>query len=146
MAPYNAMTRALAIGKMVAGPRQMERAMADRIDIKRVYETPSPEDGTRVLVDRLWPRGLAKSEARIDFWLKEAGPSTALRKWYGHAPERFAEFRRRYEAELDAGPDAIATLLRLAEEGHITLVFAAREAALSNAAVLKEYLARRLKV
>lgn len=112
------------------------------VALKRVYETPEPGDGTRVLVERLWPRGLSKQRAQVDVWLKEVAPSHELRKWYGHDPAKFAEFRRRYEAELATEPAraALARLRELAAQGHITLVFAAHEAALSNAAVLRDLL------
>jgi uncharacterized protein YeaO (DUF488 family) len=112
------------------------------VRIKRAYEEPAPEDGARVLVDRLWPRGLAKERARIDLWLKDVAPSAELRRWYGHDPERFAEFRSRYIAELAHEPAraALATLRDLARRGPVTLVFAARDGARSNAAVLREVL------
>lgn len=110
--------------------------------IKRAYEEPAPEDGTRVLVDRLWPRGLARERARIDVWLKDVAPSAELRRWYGHAPERFAEFRSRYIAELEHEPArmALATLRDLARRGPVTLVFAAKDVERSNAAVLRDLL------
>lgn len=110
--------------------------------LKRVYEAPEPSDGTRVLVERLWPRGLSKEKAHVDQWLKDVAPSHELRKWYGHDPERFAEFRRRYEAELAEEParSALAELRELAAREHVTLVFAAHEAALSNAVVLRDLL------
>ena len=110
--------------------------------IKRAYEEPAPEDGTRVLVDRLWPRGLARERARIDVWLKDVAPSAELRRWYGHDPERFAEFRSRYKAELAREParTALATLRELTRRGPVTLVFAAKDGDHSNASVLREAL------
>lgn len=107
---------------------------------KRAYEEPEPHDGYRVLVDRLWPRGLSKEQLRVDAWLKELAPSTELRRWFGHEPARWEEFRRRYLEEL-AAPERQALLADLAERsrsGNVTLVFAAREERYSNAAVIKE--------
>lgn len=114
------------------------------IALKRAYETPEPGDGLRVLVERLWPRGLSKERAHIDVWLKDIAPSHELRKWYGHDPARFAEFRRRYGAELDVEPahSALAHLRELAAREHVTLVFAAHDPELSNAAVLRDILHR----
>jgi uncharacterized protein YeaO (DUF488 family) len=110
----------------------------------RAYEPVEPGDGLRVLVERLWPRGLSKACAHIDLWLKDVAPSTDLRKWYDHEPARFAEFRRRYEAELAAEParSALARLRELVERQHVTLVFAAHDPQLSNAAVLRDLLRR----
>jgi uncharacterized protein YeaO (DUF488 family) len=110
------------------------------IRIKRVYDPPSPEDGIRVLVDRLWPRGLSKRAARFDRWEREVAPSTELRRWYGHDPARYAEFRRRYLAELKGRPELLQRLREDARRGPLTLLFAAREGERSNAAVLKECL------
>ncbi len=108
--------------------------------LKRIYDAPEPRDGTRILVDRLWPRGVARATARIDHWMPAAAPSPALRTWYGHAVPKWEEFKRRYFLELDAAPDAIRELLDLAAQGTVTLLFAARDTAHSNAAALKEYL------
>jgi uncharacterized protein YeaO (DUF488 family) len=112
------------------------------VALKRVYEEPSASDGTRVLVDRLWSRGLSKERARVDAWLKEIAPSNELRQWFKHDAEKFAEFRRRYEAELKsaAGQEALAKLHDLAKQGAVTLVFAARDSEHSNAAVLYDLL------
>lgn len=109
------------------------------IRLKRVYETPSPDDGPRVLVERLWPRGMSKSKAQIDLWLREVAPSTELRRWFGHDPDKWPEFRRRYHEELRVGPERLAPLLELLEEGSVTLVFASREERFNNAVALKEY-------
>lgn len=111
---------------------------------KRVYEEPDPADGVRVLVDRLWPRGLSKEHARVDVWLKDVAPSRELRTWFGHDPEKFAEFRRRYEAELAVEPakSALAELREMARTQHVTLVFAAHDTEHCNAVVLRELLAR----
>lgn len=114
-----------------------------RVQLKRAYERPSPRDGTRVLVDRLWPRGVRKAEAHIDLWLKDVAPSTALRQWFGHDPARWSEFRRRYRAEMKRHPDALARLRVLARQGRITLVFGARDARRNQAVVLKDLLAGR---
>ena len=115
---------------------------AQSLALKRAYEPVEPGDGLRVLVERLWPRGLSKARAHIDLWLKDVAPSTELRKWYGHEPARFAEFRRRYEAELAAEParSALARLREMVERERVTLVFAAHDPELSNAAVLRDLL------
>src|SRR5674476_1690666 len=97
------------------------------INLKRVYEGASPSDGFRVLVDRLWPRGISKEEAHIDEWLRDIAPTTELRKWFGHDPEKWPEFRRRYRAELDANPEALKPLLEAAREGDVTLLYSARD-------------------
>ena len=112
------------------------------VRVRRIYDDPSPEDGRRVLVDRIWPRGLAKARAGIDEWAKEVAPSTELRRWYGHEPARFKEFRRRYRAEL-AEPQrqaALRQLQELARSGPLTLVTATRDIDHSQAAVLVEHL------
>ena len=116
--------------------------MAPQPRLRRVYETPSPEDGTRVLVDRVWPRGLTKDAAHLDERLKDAAPSTPLRRWYGHRPERFAEFRRRYLAELADPPSdaAVERLRNLTRTGPVTLLTATRDIDHSQAAVLAELL------
>jgi uncharacterized protein YeaO (DUF488 family) len=114
------------------------------VRVRRVYEAPLPSDGTRVLVDRLWPRGLAREAARIDEWLKTVAPSDALRRWYGHDPARFAEFRRRYTGEL-AEPEraaALRHLRELARSGPLTLLSATRDLDHSQAADLAERLTR----
>ena len=107
--------------------------------IKRVYEPASPEDGERILVDRLWPRGLKKADAAIDRWMKEVAPSAALRTWFGHEPERFAEFRRRYAAEM-AGNPALAELRKLGRGRVVTLLYGARDPEQNQAAVLLDLL------
>lgn len=115
--------------------------MSRRIKVKRVYDPPAPEDGLRILVDRLWPRGLSKEAARIDCWLKDAAPSAELRRWFGHDPARWDEFRRRYAAELRANPEALESLrAMLRGRGAATLLFAARDAERNNAVALKEML------
>ncbi|WP_243312936.1 DUF488 domain-containing protein [Fundidesulfovibrio agrisoli] len=112
--------------------------------IKRVYDEPSPEDGKRYLVDRLWPRGIAKEALRLDGWLKDLAPSNALRTWLHQDPARWGEFAPRYEREL-AAPDAAALAARIAaeaREGAVTLLYAARDRERNHALVLKEYLER----
>jgi uncharacterized protein YeaO (DUF488 family) len=115
------------------------------IALKRAYDEPAESDGTRVLVERLWPRGLSKERAHIDLWLKEIAPSTELRRWYGHEPDKFEEFRRRYESELAGEParTAVNKLRDMAEHGKVTLVFATHDVEHSNAAVLRDYLMHR---
>ena len=110
------------------------------IAIKRVYAAPERTDGTRVLIDRIWPRGLTKEKAALDLWLKDVAPSTDLRKWFGHDPARWDAFRRRYRDELDAMPDAVARLRDLAKQGKLTLLYGAHDEAHNNAVVLAAYL------
>jgi uncharacterized protein YeaO (DUF488 family) len=108
--------------------------------LKRVYTEATPSDGTRILVDRLWPRGLTKERARVDLWLRDLAPSADLRTWYGHDPTRFARFRERYRLELFRQRDALSTLAIEGERRTITLLHAAADSRRSNAAVLKELL------
>ena len=116
--------------------------MRASVRYRRIYDEPSPDDGTRVLVDRVWPRGLRRDEARLDEWLRDVAPSTELRRWYGHDPARFAEFRRRYLAELrePERAEAARKLRELAAAGPLTLLTATRDATRSQAAVLTEWL------
>jgi len=111
-----------------------------RVRVGRVYDEPTSQDGTRVLVDRVWPRGLRKDEARIDEWCKEAAPSTELRKWYAHDPDRFAEFTRRYLVEIEDAERAaaLAHLRHLATQGPLTLLTATKQVEISQAAVLAD--------
>ncbi|HSC49010.1 MAG TPA: DUF488 family protein [Gaiellaceae bacterium] len=109
---------------------------------KRIYEPASSEDGYRVLIDRLWPRGVMKEQARIDEWARDLAPSDELRRWFAHRPERFERFRARYVEELRAHADHLAELRRRARGGKVTVVFAARDAGHSNAAVLAPLLRR----
>ncbi len=116
--------------------------MASKVDVRvaRVYEQPGPQDGARVLVDRIWPRGMTKEAAHLDEWCKDVAPSTELRKWYGHDPERFAEFDRRYRAELEE-PErskALQHLRELATERTVTLLTATKRADISEAVVIAE--------
>ncbi|HWV18716.1 MAG TPA: DUF488 family protein [Rhodocyclaceae bacterium] len=114
--------------------------MDTKICLKRAYVAPAPGDGFRVLVDRLWPRGVAKEGAQINLWLKEIAPSTELRTWFGHDPKRWSEFRRRYFAELDQSPEAVALLAKHVQLGVVTLVYGARDAEHNHALALAEYL------
>jgi uncharacterized protein YeaO (DUF488 family) len=110
------------------------------IRIKRAYEAPSSRDGARVLVDRLWPRGLRKSNAAIDRWLKEVAPSNELRRWFGHDPERWDEFRRRYRAELRKRSQLVQELRAMARERPLTLIYSAHDEQHNQASVLREIL------
>ena len=110
------------------------------IKLKRVYEKPDRADGERILVDRLWPRGVNKQEAKIDLWMKEIAPSTELRKWFGHDPAKWKDFQNRYRTELSHNLDLIEELKRKASEGAVTLVYAARDLEHNDAVVLKEFL------
>jgi uncharacterized protein YeaO (DUF488 family) len=119
---------------------------APRITAKRAYDPPARGDGVRILADRLWPRGLSKADARVDEWRKDLAPTTELRRFYGHRPERFREFSRRYRAELRQRDhaDAIEEVLRIARRRSVTLLTATRDLEHSGAAVLAAYLRRRL--
>lgn len=110
------------------------------IRIRRVYEPLAADDGTRVLVDRLWPRGVAKAKLPDTQWMKDIAPSTALRESFAHQPGRWAEFRKHYFKELDANPDAVDALRKLARHGRLTLLYAARDEAHNNALALRDYL------
>ena len=113
------------------------------IKLKRAYDPPDPADGSRILVDRLWPRGLSKARARIDFWAKELAPSTALRQWYGHDPEKWPEFQQRYFAELAASRSGIEELRPFLETGPVSLIYSSTELHRNNAVALKVYLEER---
>lgn len=113
------------------------------IRTKRVYEDPAPDDGSRVLVDRLWPRGVSKEEAELDDWLREIAPSDDLRRWFDHDPERWDEFVRRYAEELREKEDLLDDLVAGAEEGRVTLLYAARDTEHNNAIALKQILEAR---
>ena len=120
-----------------------KETLSQPVRLKRAYESPSAEDGTRVLIDRLWPRGLKKADAAIDHWMKELAPSTELRKWFGHDPVRWDEFRRRYSAELGEHEEALFRLRDMAHKGVVTLVYAAHDEAHNDAVVLREILLAR---
>lgn len=115
------------------------------IQVKRVYEPYSAADGARFLVERLWPRGVAKASLKVDAWLKDVAPSSELREWFNHDPERWTEFKRRYRSELLAKPDAWAPILAKARRGRVTLLYSARDTEHNNAIVLRDFLNARLK-
>ncbi len=108
-----------------------------------MYETPTTEDGVRILVERLWPRGLTKEGAKIDIWLKDIAPSTELRKWYNHIPERWPEFQKRYQLELEENYHVVRGLKKKLDTTDVTLIFAAKDAARNSAVVLKNHLEKR---
>jgi uncharacterized protein YeaO (DUF488 family) len=114
-----------------------------RIQLKRAYEPPAPGDGRRILVERLWPRGMKKEALAADAWTKEVAPSTELRQWFGHEVERWEEFRRRYRKELDSNPSAWRPILDAAGRGTVTLLYAAHDTLHNSAVVLRDYLAER---
>lgn len=114
------------------------------IRTKRIYESPDEDDGARVLVDRLWPRGMRKEKAALTLWLKAVAPSAELRKWFGHDPERYREFLRRYRAELDQNEALVTQLEAFTKQGPLTLLYAARDEAHNEAVVLADYLRERL--
>ncbi len=111
---------------------------------KRVYEPAVPGDGHRVLVDRVWPRGVSRARAGLELWLREAGPSHELRRWFGHQPVRWDEFRQCYQAELAQRPEVIEQLLALAADSRLTLIYSARDPAHNQAVVLRDYLLNQL--
>lgn len=113
------------------------------IKLKRAYEAPSEDDGVRILVERLWPRGISKEKAKIDEWLKELAPSPALRKWFGHDPEKWEEFQKRYRMELDQNQELVKDLKRRVRGKTITFVYAARDEEHNSALLLKHYLSKR---
>lgn len=110
------------------------------IQIKRVYEEPEESDGRRILVDRLWPRGLSKEKAKVDLWLKEIAPSTELRRWYGHDSMKWTEFKSRYAAELEANPGPVDEILAEVQRDIVTFLYSSKEEQLNNAVALKEYI------
>lgn len=112
----------------------------ENVRLKRAYDSPAADDGHRVLVDRLWPRGVKKADAAVDHWAKELAPSTKLRKWFGHDPARWEEFRRRYSEEINQRADELDRLRDLALKGPVTLVYAARDEIHNDAVVLREIL------
>src|SRR5512136_1204253 len=116
------------------------------LKIKRVYDQASPGDGRRILVDRLWPRGIKKEDAAIDSWLKDIAPSNELRKWYSHDPAKWTQFKERYWKELDAKPDTVSSLVQQSQKSTITLVFSSKEEKLNNAAALKQYIEHKFKL
>ena len=131
----------IVLEKLVAIAHRYSLRRSMPIAIKRVYEEPSRRDGLRALIDRIWPRGLSKERAAVDLWLRDAAPSTTLRKWYMHDPQKWPEFKRRYFKELDATPKALEPLGKIGRR-RVTLLFGSREERFNNAAALKEYLER----
>jgi len=128
--------------KTAKAKRKPARKARAAIAIKRVYDEPGKADGLRILIDRLWPRGLAKSKLKLDAWVKHLAPSNALRKWYRHDPEKFSEFRKRYVAELRAQRGELGELRKAVKGGTVTLLTATKELELSHATVLRELLLR----
>jgi uncharacterized protein YeaO (DUF488 family) len=118
---------------------------ATMIQLKRVYEPATPEDGTRFLVERLWPRGIKKESLRFDAWLKDVAPSTELRQWFAHDPAKWEDFQRRYFVELDANAEALAPIRKAVRKGPVTLLFSSHDVAHNNALALKRYLTSRRK-
>ncbi|RWB08067.1 MAG: DUF488 domain-containing protein [Mesorhizobium sp.] len=114
--------------------------MAFDLAVKRIYEPPAPDDGQRVLVDRIWPRGVSKQDAALALWLKEIAPSDELRKWFGHEPARWAEFQERYRVELDGNGEAVSELRGLISHGKVTLLYGAHDEVHNNAVALAGYL------
>ena len=114
-----------------------------KIVIKRIYDEPSEDDGVRILVDRLWPRGISKQRAKLARWLRDIAPSNELRKWYGHDPAKWAEFNKRYAAELKGKGDLLDVIREAASSGKVTLLFSSTERKLNNAAALRDHLLRR---
>ena len=114
--------------------------------IKRVYEAPNVTDGRRILVDRVWPRGMTKERLRADLWLKSVAPSMGLRKWFNHDPARWDGFKKRYFAELDQNPEDVTTLIDAVNNGTVTLLFSAKDGERNQAIALKEYLSERLGI
>lgn len=117
-----------------------KKIMADNVKLKRAYEPSAADDGTRILIDRLWPRGVKKIDAAIDEWVKDIAPSTALRKWFGHDPARWQEFRSRYAAEVSKHPALLKRLRTLARQGSITLVYSAHDEDHNDAVALRGFL------
>jgi uncharacterized protein YeaO (DUF488 family) len=115
------------------------------LDLKRVYDQPKRTDGFRILVDRLWPRGMSKDRAKVDLWLKEISPSNELRKWYGHDPAKWAEFKKRYFQEIQGRREEFDLPREKAGEGTVTFLFSSQEEKLNNAAALKEFVEKQLK-
>lgn len=118
------------------------RIKSGGVKVKRIYELRKKTDGTRILVDRLWPRGLSKQRAAIDEWMKDVAPSDALRKWFGHDPAKWSEFRRRYRAELKRKPEQLKRLRALARRGSVTLVYSSHDEKHNNAVALRSVLLR----
>ena len=112
------------------------------IKIKRIYDIPSKNDGFRILVDRLWPRGLTKEKAKVDLWLKEIAPSDQLRKWYAHDPKKWAEFRKKYFKDLDMKEELVNQIIEKMKGADVTLLYSSKEEKINNAVALKEYITK----
>jgi uncharacterized protein YeaO (DUF488 family) len=119
--------------------------MTARIEIKRVYDPPARADGYRILVERLWPRGVTKEALQLDAWIREVAPSTALRKWFGHEPAKWREFQRRYAAELEANPGPWLEILEAGKKRVVTLLFSSRDAEHNNVVALRAFLQAKVK-
>lgn len=113
------------------------------LKIKRIYDQPTADDGIRIFVDRLWARGISKERAHLDYWLKDIAPSSDLRKWFNHKPERFKEFSKYYKKELDSEPEEIEKIRKLLRHDNVTLIYAAKDPAINHAVVLKEYITQK---
>lgn len=113
------------------------------IQLKRVYELPQASDGKRVLIDRLWPRGLSKEKAKVDLWFKDIAPSTELRKWFGHDPAKWNEFKKRYHEELKGNSEVVSKMVDMLKNGKVTLVYGAKDEEHNDAVVLKDYLEKK---
>jgi uncharacterized protein YeaO (DUF488 family) len=122
----------------------LEEMTNSSIKLKRAYEPLTPVDGTSFLVERLWPRGVKKTDLHVEAWLKDVGPSTALRRWFGHDPKKWSEFRRRYFHELSANVDALEPIIKASRRGRVTLVYSSRDMEHNNAVALKDYVESRL--
>jgi uncharacterized protein YeaO (DUF488 family) len=132
----------MTISGQRSSPATKAESRTMKIKIKRVYEQPDKDDGVRILVDRLWPRGLTKEKACVDLWLKDIAPSSELRKWFAHDPEKWKRFRERYETEINHNHDLIKVLKQKAKKGTITLIYGARDERHNEALVLKQFLER----
>jgi len=115
------------------------------IRVKRIYDPPSADDGFRILVDRLWPRGLNRSRAKVDLWLKDIAPSNELRRWYGHDPKKWTEFKKRYFKEIEGRDEELEVIIHRGKGGTVTFLFSSKEEKLNNAAALKEFVQTKLK-
>ncbi len=114
--------------------------------IKRIYDLPSENDGFRILVDRIWPRGLSKKKVKVDFWMKDIAPTHGLRKWFAHDPQKWVEFKQKYFKELHRKKELINTIIEKAKEGEVTLLYGAKDKEFNNAVALKEYIEIQLKI
>lgn len=121
-----------------------ERQIGMTIKLKRIYNKPQEHDGVRILVERLWPRGLSKNDAAVDLWLKDLAPSTELRKWFGHDPSKWNEFKKRYFAELENSRESVNELIGIMGKGDVTLAYASKDEEHNNSVALKEYVENRL--